>query len=50
MIGLDSKCQPTGQIICVMMRNQLAVWGGVCGRVFVCHTWALSNDALGALN
>lgn len=40
VIGLDSKCQPMGQIICVMMRNQLAVWGGVCGRVFVCHTWA----------
>lgn len=38
VIGLDSKCQPTGQIICVMMRNQLAVWGGVCGRVFVCVT------------
>lgn len=42
-----------GQIICVMMRNQLAVWGGVCGRVVcvcVCHTRALSTDALGALN
>lgn len=36
VIGPDSKCQPMGQIICVMMRNQLAVWGGVCGRVFVC--------------
>lgn len=30
MIGLDSKCQPMGQISCVMMRNRLAVWGGVC--------------------
>lgn len=40
-----------GQIICVMMRNQLAVWGGVRGRVFVCVTHGpLSTDALGALN
>lgn len=35
MIGLDSKCQPIGQISCVMMRNRSAVWGR-CACVCVC--------------
>lgn len=49
VIGLDSKCQPMGQIICVMMRNQLAVWGGVCGCVCVCHTWATVHQCPGCI-
>lgn len=43
MIGLDSECQPMGQISCVMMRNLLSgevcVWGGcVCVYVTLPHT------------
>lgn len=53
MIGLDSKCQPIGQIICVMMRIWEAVWGDACGCVCVCvfvpHIWVIPEQCPGCI-